>query len=282
VSAWELANAELKLYLGVIGTNAYRAIEMEYVRSEGTFPDRGIINKDAEVFAVHLRTERVRISRLKDRDGRFAGRPDVSVAAIGTLGARMLAGIRLYGDDEFRLGLDAPHHVNQVARVLGTQLETELPTHLARAEPGVIFRGAQIDEARFDRLRGLTVHVPAHLGDTYGQALARHFLERTFCDTKHRACHAIQAAVRAPRERDDSPGENGHRAHNSQEIPLSPHRLDLNTNARRNAKRSVLPQRQPRAALAAGHVFARGWNDTLQTQVDGHGAVAFAIVRNVS
>ena len=63
---------------------------------------------------------------------------NVAVSAIAALSAAVLAGVALDGDDEFRFGFDAPHRVNQIASVLGAQLEAKLAAKFAGTEPRIV------------------------------------------------------------------------------------------------------------------------------------------------
>lgn len=68
----------------------------------------------------------MRLAGLQARNGRHFPGLDVGVPVIAALRAGVLRWIPLYGDDQFRLRIDAPHGIYQIARVLGTQLQAEL------------------------------------------------------------------------------------------------------------------------------------------------------------
>src|SRR5580692_10153383 len=95
-------------------------------------------------------------------------RLDIGIAAIATLGAGVLAGIGFDGYDELGLRLDAPHSVNEVARIGSAKLQTKLAAKLTRAQSSFITGGTEIGEASFDVLRRGIVHVGAHFGNANG------------------------------------------------------------------------------------------------------------------
>ena len=63
-------------------------------------------------------------------------------------------------------------------RVRQARLEAGLTqAQLAGSESGFSFRGAAVGEVSLDELQGLSIHVCAHLGDTYRKPVTGHFIE---------------------------------------------------------------------------------------------------------
>lgn len=92
-----------------------------------------VICVNADFCAVHLSAKRVGGTGTQIGHRRAVDGLGVAVAAVAAFCAGVLAGIRFYGDDELGFGLNAPHRVDEIARVLGAELKAKLAAHLARA-----------------------------------------------------------------------------------------------------------------------------------------------------
>src|SRR5579872_6624637 len=127
------ASAEFKFQLSVVGTNAYRAVETSSFRPDISFPDENVVRIDAHFHAIHLGTKRVGSAGAQQWHRRTVHRLDIAIAAVPAFRAGVLARIGFYGNDELGLRLDAPHRVDEIARVLSAKLEAKLTAHLAGA-----------------------------------------------------------------------------------------------------------------------------------------------------
>src|SRR5271169_4427234 len=130
MSAACLAGAEFEFQPSVVGTNAYRSVETSCFRPDTSFPHEIVICVDAHFRAIHLGAKCVGGPGTQDGHGRTMDGLDVTIAAVSAFRAGVLAGITLYGDDELGFGFNAPHRVNEIARILGAELEAKLATHL--------------------------------------------------------------------------------------------------------------------------------------------------------
>ena len=61
-------------------------------------------------------------------------RPDVQVTPRVALLVGVLSGVALHGHHDSGVGLHVPHHLDEVAGVLRSKLEADLPTELSRGE----------------------------------------------------------------------------------------------------------------------------------------------------
>src|SRR5579862_526735 len=102
------------------------------------------------------------LARAQSRDGPAVVRLDVLVTSVAAFRTGGLSGILLDGNDNFGFGLEAPHHVHEVAGILSAQLQSELAANDARAESRFLGGSTKVSEPRFNRPRGSCIHISAH------------------------------------------------------------------------------------------------------------------------
>ena len=208
--AGKLTGLQFHFEPGVVGTNSDWAVETERVRSKRSVPHNGVVDKDPNLIAIHFCPKKVGVARTQQGQWHAAERLNVPVTVISAFCACMLTRVRFYRDDEPRLGCNAPHCVDQIASVLGAQLEAKLAAHLAGTEPCFFASRSKVGKARLDHLGGPVIHVSAHLGDVYGEEFSVAFFDGALCDAEIRASHLCHANVgRTTGCQNDSCDDNG-------------------------------------------------------------------------
>src|SRR5580692_8739863 len=170
--------------MSVIRTYANWSVEGKRIRAHGTFPHGKIVSKDLHFCSIHFGAKNMRASGIQKGKRRAAPRLDVLVSPITALRAGVLAGIAFHRDDEFRFGLNPPHRINQVARILGAKLQANLAAHFARGEWRFVWRWAEVGESRFSHWLCIRVEICPHLRCVDREPLPREFLNRTFGNTE--------------------------------------------------------------------------------------------------
>src|SRR5271154_2115347 len=108
--------------MSVIGANADRPIEGKRIRPDGTFPNEKVVSKDLHLCSIHFGTKNMCASGIQNGKSRAMARLDILVSPITALRAGVLARIAFHRNDKFRFGLNPPHSINQVARILSAKL----------------------------------------------------------------------------------------------------------------------------------------------------------------
>ena len=120
--------------MSVIGTYADWPIEGKRIRPDGTFPHEKVVSKDLHFCSIHFGAKNMCASGIQSRKRRAVARLDVLVSPITALRAGVLARIAFHRNDKSRFGLNPPHSINQVARILSAKLQAKLAAHFARGE----------------------------------------------------------------------------------------------------------------------------------------------------
>ena len=100
----------------------------------------------------------------------------VDVAVVKAILMGTLARVPFYGHSDLLIGGKMPHDVDDIASILGTELDTELTPHLSVTQAGDLLGWSQIVEFHGDILLGSKLDGGAHFLCGNHQAVSRSFL----------------------------------------------------------------------------------------------------------
>jgi hypothetical protein len=96
----------------------------------------------------------------------------------------MLIGIAFDQDGDVRFGLEAPHHVHQIAGVRGEQFETKLMVAVTRGKRIAVVAGPKIDKMCFNILRRFPIHCSVHVRVGDQETVGGQSRDRSFGNAK--------------------------------------------------------------------------------------------------